>query len=109
MGELQHEAFQFTFNGFLKVAFQGSRVTSDAGLLLVRELDERLGLATLISEHLSDSRQGLNTQFSLGISCGSRSTAGSRATKTSTTRCACRRTRRFASSGRQRCGTGVRR
>ena len=65
MGELQHEAFQFTFNGFLKVAFQGSRITSDAGLLLVRALDERLGLATLIAEHLSDSRQGLNTQFSL--------------------------------------------
>ena len=65
MGELHHEPFQFTFNGFLKVTFQGSRITSDAGLLLVRELDERLGLATLISEHLSDSRQGLNTQFSL--------------------------------------------
>ena len=65
MGELQHEAFQFTFNGFLKVAFQGSRVTSDAGLILVRELDEHLGLETLICEHLSDSRQGLNTQFSL--------------------------------------------
>ena len=65
MGELQTAPFQFTFNGFLKVAFQGSRITSDAGLLLVRELDERLGLATLIAEHLSDSRQGLNTQFSL--------------------------------------------
>ena len=65
MGELQHEAFQFTFNGFLKVAFQGSRVTSDAGLLLVRELDERLGLERLIAQHLSDSRHGLNTQFSL--------------------------------------------
>ena len=65
MGELQHEPFQFAFNGFLKVAFQGSRITSDAGLLLVRELDERLGLETLIDEHLSDSRQGLNTQFSL--------------------------------------------
>ena len=38
---------------------------SQAALLLVRELDERLGLATLISEHLSDSRHGLNTQFSL--------------------------------------------
>ena len=25
MGELKHEAFQFTFNGLLKVAFQGSR------------------------------------------------------------------------------------
>ena len=65
MGELHHDPFQFAFNGFLKVAFQGSRITSDAGLLLVRELDERLGLATLISEHLSDSRQGLNTQFGL--------------------------------------------
>ena len=40
-------------------------MTSDAGLLQVRELDERLELETLISEHLSDSRQGLNTQFGL--------------------------------------------
>ena len=47
MGELQHEAFQFTFNGFLKVAFQGSRVTSDAGLILVRELDERKKASTI--------------------------------------------------------------
>ena len=68
MGELQTEPFQFTFNGFLKVAFQGSRITSDAGLILVRELDERLGLGTLISEHLNDSRQGLNIQFSLAES-----------------------------------------
>ena len=65
MGELQTEPFQFTFNGFLTVAFQGSRITSDAGLILIRELDERLGLETLIAEHLSDSRQGLNTQFTL--------------------------------------------
>jgi hypothetical protein len=31
------------------VDFQGSRVTSDGGLLLVRDLDERLGLSELIS------------------------------------------------------------
>ena len=62
MGEKENEPFQFTFNGFLKVEVQGSRVTSDAGLILVRELDERLGLETFIAEHLSDSRQGLNTQ-----------------------------------------------
>ena len=65
MGELQTEPFQFTFNGFLKVAFQGSRITSDAGLILVRELDERLDLAGLIAAHLRDSRHGLNTQFRL--------------------------------------------
>ena len=65
MGELQTEPFQFVFNGFLKVAFQGSRITSDAGLILVRELDERLGLEALMAVHLSDPRQGLNTQFSL--------------------------------------------
>ena len=63
MGEKENDPFQFTFNGFLKVDFRGSRVTSDAGLLLVRELDERLGLEHLITEHLRDSRQGLNTQF----------------------------------------------
>ena len=32
---------------------------------MVRELDERLGLEKLIEEHLSDSRQGLNKQFTL--------------------------------------------
>ena len=38
-------------------------MTSDAGLILVRELDERLGLEKLITYHLSDSRHGMNTQF----------------------------------------------
>jgi len=65
VGEKENAPFQFTFNGFLKVAFQGSRITSDAGLILVRELDERLGLEQIIAEHLSDSRRGLNTQFTL--------------------------------------------
>jgi hypothetical protein len=49
----------------LKVDFQGSRVTSDGGLILVRELDERLGLGELIEQHLTDARRGKNTQFSL--------------------------------------------
>jgi hypothetical protein len=44
----------------LKVDFRGLRVTSDGGVILVRELDERLSVKKLIEEHLSDSRQGLN-------------------------------------------------
>ena len=65
MGEKETKPFQFTFNGFLKVAFQGSCVTSDAGLILVRELDERLGVEAIITEHMCDSRHGWNTQFRL--------------------------------------------
>ncbi|MGH9691303.1 MAG: IS1380 family transposase [Candidatus Acidiferrales bacterium] len=65
MGEKQNQPFQLSFNASLKVDFQGSRVTSDGGLILIRELDERLGLEKLIVEQLSDSRQGLNKQFTL--------------------------------------------
>ena len=63
MGERERKPFQLSFNGLLKVDLQGSRVTSDGGLLLVRELDERLGLGKLIDEHLTDSRQGSNKKF----------------------------------------------
>ncbi len=65
MGEKQNQPFQLSFNASLKVDFQRSRVTSDGGLILIRELDERLGLEKLIEEQLSDSRQGLNKQFTL--------------------------------------------
>jgi hypothetical protein len=63
MGEIQNQPFQLSFNASLKVDFQGSRVTSDGGLILVRELDERLGFGELIERHLTDSRRGNNTQF----------------------------------------------
>src|ERR1022692_3176804 len=63
MGEAQNQPFQLSFNASLKVDFQGSRVTSDGGLILVRELDERLGFGELIEQHLTDSRRGKNTQF----------------------------------------------
>ena len=65
MGETPKQPFQLSFNPSLKVDFQGSRVTSDGGLLLVRELDERLGLGELISEHLRDGWRGKNTQLPL--------------------------------------------
>src|SRR2546425_995301 len=61
MGEIQNQPFQLSFNASLKIDFQGSRVTSDGGLVLVRELDERFG--ELIEQHLTDSRRGKNTQF----------------------------------------------
>jgi hypothetical protein len=65
MGEKQNGPFQLSFNGSLKIDFQGSRVTSDGGLILVRELDERLGFGELIAQHLIDSRRGKNTHLPL--------------------------------------------
>jgi hypothetical protein len=53
MGEKQNGPFQLSFNAALKIDFQGSRITSDGGLILVRELDERLGFGELIARHLS--------------------------------------------------------
>jgi len=40
-------------------------VTSDGGLVLVRELDERLRMSELVDRHLSDSRRGKNIQLPL--------------------------------------------
>jgi Transposase DDE domain group 1 len=65
VGETQKRPFQLSFNSSLRVDFQGSRVTSDGGLILVRELDERLGLSALMERHLTDSRRGKNTQLPL--------------------------------------------
>jgi F0F1-type ATP synthase alpha subunit len=65
VGETQNRPFQLSFNSSLKVDFQGSRVTSDGGLVLVRELDERLGLSQLMDRYLSDSRRGKNIQLPL--------------------------------------------
>ena len=65
MGEIGNQPFQLSFNPSLKIDFQGSRVTSDGGLIVVRELDERLGFGELIERHLTDSRRGKNTQLPL--------------------------------------------
>jgi Transposase DDE domain group 1 len=65
VGETKNRPFQLSFNSALRVEFQGARVTSDGGLIVVRELDERLGLSELMDRHLSDSRRGKNIQLPL--------------------------------------------
>ena len=55
-GEIQNQPFQLSFNASLKIDFQGSRVTSDGGLVLVRELDERLSFGELIEQPAAAGR-----------------------------------------------------
>jgi hypothetical protein len=65
MGEATSGPVRLSFNPQLRIEFRGATVTSDAGLLLPRELDERLGLSMLIDRHVTDPRTGLNRQFPL--------------------------------------------
>ncbi len=65
MGDAESGPVWLSFNSQLRVEFRGATVTSDAGLLLPRELDERLGLSALIDRHLTDPRTGRNRQFPL--------------------------------------------
>jgi len=61
VGEKQNQSYQVSVDPSLKVGSQGSRVTSDGSLYLVREPDERLGLSALITDNIKDDRRGKNT------------------------------------------------
>ncbi len=65
MGERRKDALRVNFDRKLKVEFHGTKVTSDAGLLAYRELDEALGLTTIIGSDFYDNRRGKNTQHSI--------------------------------------------
>jgi hypothetical protein len=57
MGDCRNEDLRVDFDRLLKLKFLGSQVTTDAGLLAYRELDEALGLTAMVVEVPADSRQ----------------------------------------------------
>jgi hypothetical protein len=59
------EVLRLDFDRRLMLQFRGSVVTSDAGLLAHRELDDALGLTTVAGEMLADARTGRNGRHGL--------------------------------------------
>ncbi len=60
MGESKEGVLRLDFDRRLKLEFHGSKVTSDAGLLPKRELDDAVGLTEIAGDVLTDTRRGKN-------------------------------------------------
>jgi len=65
MGEKTKEVLKLQFDKRLRLEFHGARITSDAGLLACRELDEVLELTEMAPVYLQETRGGRNVQHEL--------------------------------------------
>src|SRR5215468_11191481 len=65
MGDCSTEPLRPQFDRRFQIRFFGAKVTSDAGLLAYRELDDALDLTTSTAAQLQDHRTGQNSRHSL--------------------------------------------
>ena len=65
-GEAESGPQRLQFDRSVKLAFHGSAISSDGGLLLYRELDDVLGLTDQAARVLADPRTGKNGRHHLG-------------------------------------------
>ena len=66
MGESTNSRATLRFDRRIRLEFHGATITSDAGLLACRELDDALGLTETANECLQESRGGRNVPARIG-------------------------------------------
>jgi Transposase DDE domain group 1 len=65
MGEGENGRLRLDFDSNLRLEFRGAKVTTDAGLLAVRELDEALGLTAMAGAIIKEGRTGRNIRHEM--------------------------------------------
>lgn len=64
-GEKERETIRPEFDRSIMIDFQGAKITSDTGFLLLREIDERFGILGPIESELEDTRSWVHSKHSL--------------------------------------------
>lgn len=65
MGDGLKAPLRLQFNPKVPLEFRGAAITSDAGLLAFRELDDAPGLTQIAADYLKESRTGRNIRHHL--------------------------------------------
>jgi hypothetical protein len=81
-GEADKGTLRLDFDRRLLLQFRGSVITSDAGPLAYRELDDALGLTGTGADRLADPRTGKNGRHGWRACCANRCSGGWPATRT---------------------------
>jgi hypothetical protein len=64
-GEKERETIRPEFDRSIMIDFQGAKITSDTGFLLLRAIDERFGILGPIESELEDARSWVHSRHSL--------------------------------------------
>ena len=65
MGDGEKAPLRLQFNLKVRLEFHGATITSDAGLLPIRDLDDALGLTHIAADYIQESRSGPNIRHYL--------------------------------------------
>jgi hypothetical protein len=62
---VKKRGIRLRFDRRLRLEFRGAKITTDAGLRAVRELDEMMGLTDMAADLIVDKRTGRNIQHQI--------------------------------------------